>query len=151
MDVAKASATAQEIAQAIFSAMLPPGDCAVRSATLPMFRHQKEAAMSIARELSEAALNIRYDNLPAEVIRETKRLILDALSCAIGAFDAEPCRICREVAREHGGAGVATLIGERDKVSVSQAIIANETMVRYLDFNDVLYFPKSPGKIGGAH
>ena len=45
-----------------------------------------------------------------------------------------------EVAREHGGAGVATLIGERDKVSVSQAIIANETMVRYLDFNDVLYF-----------
>ena len=24
-------------------------------------------------------------------------------------------------------------------------------MVRYLDFNDVLYFPKSPGKIGGAH
>ena len=116
-----------------------------------MFGRQKEAFMSIARELSEAALNIRYDNLPTEVIRETKRLILDALSCAIGAFDAEPCRICREVAREHGGAGVATLIGERDKVSVSQAIIANETMVRYLDFNDVLYFPKSPGKIGGAH
>ena len=85
------------------------------------------------------------------MIRETKRLILDALACAIGAFDAEPCRICREVAREHGGAGVATLIGERDKVSVSQAIIANETMIRYLDFNDVLYFPKSPGKIGGAH
>ena len=46
---------------------------------------------------------------------------------------------------------MATLIGERDKVSVSQAMIANETMVRYLDFNDVLYFPKSPGKIGGAH
>ena len=34
---------------------------------------------------------------------------------------------------------------------MSSAIIANETMVRYLDFNDVLYFPKSPGKIAGAH
>ena len=45
----------------------------------------------------------------------------------------------------------ATLIGENSKVSVSSAIIANETMIRYLDFNDVLYFPKSPGKIGGAH
>src|SRR2546423_868302 len=64
MDVAKASATAQ----AIFSAMLPPGDCAVRSGTLPIFGHQKEASMSIARELSEAALNIRYDNLPTEGI-----------------------------------------------------------------------------------
>ncbi len=47
--------------------------------------------------------------------------------------------------------GEATLIGERGKVAVSSAIIANETMVRYLDYNDVLYFPKSPGKIGGAH
>ena len=53
--------------------------------------------------------------------------------------------------RARGGGDEATLIGESDKVSVSSAIIANETMVRYLDFNDVLYFPKSPGKIGGAH
>jgi hypothetical protein len=35
MDVAKASATAQ----AIFSVMAPPGDCAVRSGTIPMFGH----------------------------------------------------------------------------------------------------------------
>ena len=107
--------------------------------------------MPIARDLSEAALNFKYESIPPEVIREAKRLILDALACAIGAFAAEPCRICREVAREHGGTDDATLIGERNKVSVSSAIIANETMVRYLDFNDVLYFPKSPGKIGGAH
>ena len=32
--------------------------------------------MSIARELSEAALNIRYDNLPTEVIRETGSAML---------------------------------------------------------------------------
>src|SRR4029078_2097574 len=102
---------------------LPPGDCAARSGTIPMLGHQKEAFMSIARELSESALNIRYDNLPTEVIRETKRLILDALSCAIGAFDAEPCRICREVAREHGGAGVATRIREAQKGCVSACII----------------------------
>ena len=107
--------------------------------------------MSIARDLSEAALNFKYENLPPEVIREAKRLILDALACAIGAFDAEPCRTCRDVARVYGGVGEATLIGERGKVAVASAIIANETMVRYLDFNDVLYFPKSPGKIGGAH
>jgi 2-methylcitrate dehydratase len=107
--------------------------------------------MSIARDLSEAALNFKYENLPPEVVREAKRLILDALACATGAFDAEPCRTCRDVARGYGGAGEATLIGERGKVAVASAIIANETMVRYLDFNDVLYFPKSPGKIGGAH
>jgi len=107
--------------------------------------------MSIARELAEAALDIRYDAIPAEARREIKRFILDALACAIGGYGAEPCRICRDVARETSGKGEATLIGETAKVSVSSAIIANETMIRYLDFNDVLYFPKSPGKIGGAH
>ena len=101
--------------------------------------------MSIARELSEAALGFQYDNIPPEVTREMKRFMLDALACAIGAFDADPCRICRDFARESGG-NEATLIGENSKVSVSQAIIANETMVRYLDFNDVLYFPKSPAR-----
>src|SRR5882672_5491280 len=114
-------------------------------------RRQKEALMSIARELSEAALNFKYETTPPDVIREAKRFILDALACALGAFEADPCRICRDVARETGGKGEATLIGEAAKVSVSSAIIANETMIRYLDYNDVLYFPKSPGKIGGAH
>ena len=106
--------------------------------------------MSIARELSEAALGFQYDSIPPEVTREMKRFMLDALACAIGAFDSDPCRICRDFARESGG-NEATLIGESSKVSVSSAIIANETMIRYLDFNDVLYFPKSPGKIAGAH
>ena len=45
----------------------------------------------------------------------------------------------------------ATLIGETTKVSLSQAIIANGAMIRYLDFNDGYHFPKSPGKIGGGH
>src|SRR5271167_5008434 len=70
---------------------------------------------------------------------------------AIGAFDAQPCTICRDVAREHSGRADATLIGETTKVSLSQAIIANGAMIRYLDFNDGYHFPKSPGKIGGGH
>jgi 2-methylcitrate dehydratase len=107
--------------------------------------------MSITRDLSEAALGFTYDTIPPEVTHRMKRLILDTLACAIGAFDAEPCQILRDVAREHSGKGEATLIGETSKVSMALAISANETMVRYLDFNDVLYFPKSPGKIGGTH
>ncbi len=107
--------------------------------------------MSITRELAEVALSIRYEALPSEVTREIKRFILDSLACAIGAFDAEPCVICRDVAREEGGRADATLIGETTKVGMAQAIYANEAMIRYLDFNDVLYFPKSPGKISGAH
>jgi 2-methylcitrate dehydratase PrpD len=46
--------------------------------------------MPIARDLSEAALNFKYESTAPEVIREAKRLILDALACAIGAYAAEP-------------------------------------------------------------
>ena len=107
--------------------------------------------MSVTRELSEFALGIRYETIPAHVTHEMKRFFIDALACAIGAFDAEPSRICRDVAREHSGRPDATLIGETTKVSLSQAIIANGAMVRYLDFNDGYHFAKSPGKIGGGH
>ena len=107
--------------------------------------------MSITRELSEFALDLRYEDVPAEAMREMKRFFIDALACAIGAFDSEPATICRDVAREHAGRPDATLIGETTKVSLSQAIIANGAMIRYLDFNDGYHFPKSPGKIGGGH
>jgi 2-methylcitrate dehydratase len=114
-------------------------------------RNRPENAMTITRELSEFALGLRYEDIPAEVTHEMKRFLVDALACAVGAFDADPCVICRDVAREQGGRPDATLIGETMKVALSQAIIANGAMIRYLDFNDGYHFPKSPGKIGGGH
>ncbi|HEV2570838.1 MAG TPA: MmgE/PrpD family protein [Beijerinckiaceae bacterium] len=105
----------------------------------------------IARILAEEAIAWNYDSLGKDVAHQAKRHILDTLACAIGAYDADPCLACRDVAKELNPASQATLLGENAKVSISSAIIANETMIRYLDFNDVLYFPKSPGKIDGAH
>ena len=47
------------------------------------------------RELSEYAAGLAYADLPAAVVHECKRKLLDTLGCAIGAFDAEPARIAR--------------------------------------------------------
>jgi 2-methylcitrate dehydratase len=107
--------------------------------------------MSVSNDLAEFALGLRYEDVPSDVVREMKRFFIDALACAVGAYHAGPCEICRVVAREQGGTPQATLLGESTKVSVSQAIIANGAMIRYLDFNDGYHFPKSPGKIGGGH
>ena len=108
-------------------------------------------AEPIAKLLAQEAIACRFEHLPSEAIHQAKRLLLDTLACAIGAYADEPCRIVRDIAKETQALPDATLIGETAKVSVAAAILANESMVRYLDFNDVLYFPKSPGKIGGAH
>jgi 2-methylcitrate dehydratase len=106
---------------------------------------------TMTRVLAEEAIAFEYDALASEVRHQAKRHILDTLACAVGAFDAEACIAARDVAKELTPLPQSTLIGETQKVGLSSAIIANETMIRYLDFNDVLYFAKSPGKIGGAH
>ena len=106
--------------------------------------------MSITENLAEFTVNLQYDQIPSEVIREAKRFIIDSLGCAVGGFTSEPARICRQLAREMSGSPEATIIGLNDRVSCSAAILANETMIRYLDFNDSLDLPKGPGNLAAV-
>ena len=107
--------------------------------------------MSISRQLAEYAVDLTYDKIPDEVRRETKRFLLDSLACAMGAFEHEPSRIAREVAREFNGPAESTIFGETSKVSWSNATIANETMIRFWDFNDTYHYVKKPGDLGAGH
>jgi 2-methylcitrate dehydratase len=84
-----------------------------------------------------------YDDLPAEVVHEVKRRILDSLGCALGAWSAKPYRIAREVAQSMKHPGGATVWGTSHKTSPDLAAFANGTGVRYLDFNDT-YLSKEP-------
>lgn len=107
--------------------------------------------MSATRQLAEFAVGLGYDDIPPEVTREAKRVILDSLACAIGAFESPSARICRELAHELGGPPEAGILGERERVGCSAAILANETMIRYLDYNDTLHVPKGPGNMATGH
>lgn len=107
--------------------------------------------MSITQDLAELTLGLQYDRVPSEVIREAKRLIVDSLACAIGGFASEPGKICRQLARELGGSAEATILGEKERVGCSAAILANGTMIRYLDYNDSLDISKGPGDLAGTH
>ena len=45
--------------------------------------------MFVRDRLAELVHSIRYQDLPAEVIHEAKRLILDTLACALGGYRSE--------------------------------------------------------------
>lgn len=96
--------------------------------------------MSIADKLSEYIHSVKYNDLSEKTIHEAKRRIIDALGCAIGAFNAEPVKIVREIAKNVNSKGSATIFGTKYKTSVEWATFVNGTMVRYLDFMDT-YFP----------
>ena len=95
--------------------------------------------------LSAYAASLAYEDLPADAVHEARRRILDSVGCALGAYDAAPCRIARELAPVVQGGGGARILGNGQATSPESAAFANTAMIRYLDCNDSFVSP------GGGH
>ena len=68
-------------------------------------------AASVLEALGELALSVRFEDLPAELVSDTKARILDTLGCAFGALSSDVGQAVRRMAADCGGAPQATLIG----------------------------------------
>ncbi|MCY4624216.1 MAG: MmgE/PrpD family protein [Chloroflexi bacterium] len=90
----------------------------------------------IVDRLTRYAASIDYERLPAEVVHQVKRLVIDSMGCGLAASDADPVRAARDLALGVHGASPATLLGAADTTTPDMAAFVNGTMVRYLDFND---------------
>ena len=101
---------------------------------------------SVAEALADFAVTLRYEDLPGDVVRTTKRTILDTLGCAIGGHDAGPSRIAIKLAAGVSATPPATVICSDVRTSHDHAVFANGVMIRYLDFNDAYSTP-----VGGGH
>jgi 2-methylcitrate dehydratase len=99
--------------------------------------------LNVAQQLAEYVDSINYQDLPANVIHETKKRIVDSLGCAIGAFNAEPVKISRKVAESARDSQGATLFGTKTRTTPDLAAFVNGIMVRYFDYNDT-YLAKEP-------
>lgn len=92
--------------------------------------------MGATRQLAEFVADATFEQLPPEVVRETKRAILNYLGVAIGASRHEAVRILMETVQEQGGHPQATILGYPSKVSALQAAMVNGSMSHVLDFDD---------------
>jgi 2-methylcitrate dehydratase len=61
----------------------------------------------------------------------------DAIACALAGFSTGPSQIVRNIARATSSASGCSVFGVEAKVAPEQAVFANSTMVRQLEFNDV--------------
>jgi len=91
---------------------------------------------SISYQFARFALGLHFELLPQEVVHQAKRCLLDALGCAIGAWDAPGRPILEAVINDMGGASEATLFGSGRMTSVLNATLFNSFLVRFLDYND---------------
>jgi 2-methylcitrate dehydratase len=91
---------------------------------------------SLADTLSRYAASLKYEDLPEDIVRLTKRTILDTIGCTFGGYDSKPSKIAIKLAGEVTARQPATVLISGTKTSPDLATFANGVMIRYLDFND---------------
>ena len=101
------------------------------------------ASQTLAERLSRYAANLKYEDLPRDVIHEAKRRLIDSLGCAMGAYPSEPATIARKLASTMTSTTPATVVGTSTRTSPEMAAFANGVHFRYLDYNDT-YLSKEP-------
>ena len=88
------------------------------------------------QSIAEFAIRLDYADLPAEVVHDCKRRIIDTIGCAIAAFDEEPPRIARAVAMRAQVSNGASVIGAPQRTLPELAAFANSVASRHLEGND---------------
>ena len=91
--------------------------------------------MTQVEQLADFIINASYSDLSGSAVRQVKTRLLDALGCALGAFDNELIRIVKDQIEDFGGRNQCRLIGG-GKTAPDRATFYNSALIRYLDFND---------------
>ncbi len=94
---------------------------------------------SISRIMAEYAVNLKFEDLPKEVVETTKRFIYDSIACAYGGYHTKDVNIIRDLYNDMGGKEEATVIGLGEKIPAVNATLVNSLMIRALDFNDIYW------------
>jgi 2-methylcitrate dehydratase len=97
--------------------------------------------MTVVEQLAEFAVRSDVASLSRSTLLQLKIRILDALGCALGAFDGDPVGRVRQFITDFSLDGRCTLIGGGHNAP-DRATLYNGTRVRYLDFNDSYLAPR---------
>ena len=96
---------------------------------------------SSTSDLASFAFNAEFQDLPAPVVHESKRLLLDSLGCALAGGRVDKGRIAVAMAKRLGGPAEATIIGVGGRVSCAAAAFANGELIQALDYEALMSPP----------
>jgi len=92
--------------------------------------------MTIAERLAEYVHSVDYADIDEATRHNAKKIIIDTIGCAIGAFNEKPIKIARATIRDAKSEPFSTILGTRRKTDPSLAAFINGGMARYFDYND---------------
>ena len=92
---------------------------------------------NISDDLVAFLVETGYDSLPAEVVHEAKRCLLDSTGCAIAGIATDKGKIAVSMAKRLGGPAESSVLGVGDRVSCANAAMANGELINALDYDDI--------------
>lgn len=95
---------------------------------------------SPTQELAEFAANLSYQDIPAHVVHQAERLILDTCGCAVAGYILDNAKTFLHVMEALGGNPEATLFPSGHKTSVATAAFVNTSLSNALDLDDNLLY-----------
>jgi 2-methylcitrate dehydratase PrpD len=96
------------------------------------------STLGVTGELAEFVSSTTFDDLPENVVHETKRILLDVIGCALGSTQLDKGRIAVEFACAPGGNAEATIFGTTHKVPIALAAFANAELIHATDHCPIL-------------
>ena len=87
------------------------------------------------------ALNTRFEDIPAEVIHEMKRVLIDGIGNALGGLTSDKGKFGIGFAQKVGGTPEATIIGMGQKVAAPIAAFTNAELLNGLDMDPIPHIP----------
>jgi 2-methylcitrate dehydratase len=102
-----------------------------------------EALNSITREMARFTRSLKFEDIPADSIKEAKRFLLDSVGCAMAAVGNSDMAAMYRFIEKLGGTPEATLIGNGHRTNAANAALMNSLLVRALDYNDI-YWEQDP-------
>lgn len=93
--------------------------------------------MTISHQLARETLDLTFDHLPAAIVHEAKRRVLDTLACALGGYDSPPSRMLQRLIEALGGPAESTVYVSGLRTSCMNAALVNGAMVRFTEAMDM--------------
>jgi 2-methylcitrate dehydratase PrpD len=92
---------------------------------------------SISAALGERVASLTWEALPAEVVAMARRVILDAIGCALQGTTTGEADLLRGVRADLGGAGACTVWGAAGGVAPGVAALLNGTHAHLRELDDI--------------
>ena len=92
--------------------------------------------MSVTKELAAYLVASRPDQIPADVLHEARRALLNYVGCAVGGSREDAVRIALNVVAPFSGERVVRVLGRSERLDALQASLVNGISSHVLDYDD---------------